>query len=196
MLIRASTLHGIRLGRVTVAFRRWRRPTVRTGGTLLTAAGLLQIRRVVPVDVDDITAADARRAGAVSRDALVAELDARPGGEIYRIEFGRLEADPRVAIRETRLSDAEERARVLARLDRMDAAAPEPWTMQVLAAIAAHPGERAADLCRRVGQAPEVFKPNVRKLKALGLTDSLEVGYRLSPRGRDLLARATRRRKG
>jgi hypothetical protein len=27
------------------------------------------------------------------------------------------------------------------------------------------------------------FKLNVRKLKALGLTESLEVGYRLSPRG-------------
>jgi hypothetical protein len=27
------------------------------------------------------------------------------------------------------------------------------------------------------------FKLNVRKLKALGLTESLEIGYRLSPRG-------------
>jgi hypothetical protein len=30
---------------------------------------------------------------------------------------------------------------------------------------------------------------DVRKLKELGLTESLEVGYRLSPRGRALLAR-------
>jgi len=29
----------------------------------------------------------------------------------------------------------------------------------------------------------------VRKLKELGLTESLEVGYRLSPRGRALLER-------
>jgi hypothetical protein len=28
------------------------------------------------------------------------------------------------------------------------------------------------------------FKTNVRKLKELGLTESLEVGYRLSPRGK------------
>ena len=33
------------------------------------------------------------------------------------------------------------------------------------------------------------FKLNVRKLKALGLTESLEVGYRLSPRGKSLLHR-------
>ncbi|MBV9240422.1 MAG: hypothetical protein JO314_00305, partial [Acidobacteria bacterium] len=32
------------------------------------------------------------------------------------------------------------------------------------------------------------FKPWVRKLKALGLTESLEVGYRLSPRGEVVLA--------
>jgi hypothetical protein len=33
------------------------------------------------------------------------------------------------------------------------------------------------------------FKANVRKLKALGLTESLDIGYRLSPRGEALLAR-------
>ena len=33
------------------------------------------------------------------------------------------------------------------------------------------------------------FKRDVRRLKELGLTESLEVGYRLSPRGRALLAR-------
>lgn len=33
------------------------------------------------------------------------------------------------------------------------------------------------------------IKRDVRKLKALGLTESLEVGYRLSPRGRAYLER-------
>jgi hypothetical protein len=42
---------------------------------------------------------------------------------------------------------------------------------------------RAGDLCRVAGQEILTFKTNVRKLKALGLTESLEVGYRLSPRG-------------
>jgi hypothetical protein len=40
-----------------------------------------------------------------------------------------------------------------------------------------------------VGQEKMVFKLNVRKLKALGLTESLEIGYRLSPRGQILLRR-------
>jgi hypothetical protein len=33
----------------------------------------------------------------------------------------------------------------------------------------------------------KAFKRNVRKLKELGLTESLDIGYRLSPRGRALL---------
>lgn len=50
-----------------------------------------------------------------------------------------------------------------------------------------HPAVRAADLCRLVGQERDRFKPDVRKLKNLGLTISLEIGYRLSPRGETYL---------
>jgi len=52
-----------------------------------------------------------------------------------------------------------------------------------------HPAVLAATLAKRVGQERDFFKQNVRKLKELGLTESLEVGYRLSPRGRAYLAR-------
>ena len=56
-------------------------------------------------------------------------------------------------------------------------------TVRVLELIEAHPALRAANLCKRAGQERLPFKINVRKLRALGLTESLEVGYRLSPRG-------------
>ena len=46
---------------------------------------------------------------------------------------------------------------------------------------------RAGDLASALGYETAWFKTNVRKLKALGLTESLEVGYRLSPRGRAFL---------
>jgi ribosomal protein S19E (S16A) len=39
------------------------------------------------------------------------------------------------------------------------------------------------------GRERHPFKTDVRKLKELGLTESLEVGYRLSPRGQALLER-------
>ena len=42
---------------------------------------------------------------------------------------------------------------------------------------------RAADLAAWFGRETQPFKTDVRKLKNLGLTESLEVGYRLSPRG-------------
>ena len=45
------------------------------------------------------------------------------------------------------------------------------------------------ELAERAGRDTAAFKRDVRALKELGLTESLEVGYRLSPRGTALLAR-------
>lgn len=192
MLLRLDTLDGIARGRISLAFRRWRRPTVRSGGTLLTASGQLRIGTVTVVRLDDITEEDARRAGYESRDALLAELSSPADGRVYRIELGRLEADPRIALRESPL-DSRAAEALRARLARMDRASPVgPWTVKTLRAIRDNPGLRAGDLCREVGQDRARFKPNVRKLKNLGLTISLEVGYRLSPRGAAYLQHASR----
>ena len=189
MILTGKVLEGIRRGAITCAFRRWLRPSVKSGGTLLTATGQLEIRAVVPIHADDISDADARRAGYASRTALIAELHQRGEGALYRIDFGALGADPRVALRARAELTVEERASLLARLKRLDGGAAEgPWTRRTLEAIRDHSGLRAADLCRHVGQERLPFKVNVRKLKALGLTESLEVGYRLSPRGRAVLA--------
>ena len=192
MLLDRDTLDRIARGEVTLAFRRWRRPTVRSGGTLLTGAGQLQIGNVAIVEVGDISPDDAARAGYDSKDELVRELNRRPEGEIYRIELGAILADPRIALREAP-PDAAEIAGLRKRLDRLDAASPDgSWTVKTLAAIRDHPGLRAGDLCHLVGQERIRFKPNVRKLKALGLTISLEVGYRLSSRGEVLLREMSR----
>ena len=42
-------------------------------------------------------------------------------------------------------------------------------------------------LARHAQQDRPAFKINVRKLKEMGLTESLDTGYRLSPRGEALL---------
>jgi hypothetical protein len=55
--------------------------------------------------------------------------------------------------------------------------------MATLAAIADQPGTRAADLAAAFGREMLPFKTDVRKLKNLGLTVSLDKGYRLSARG-------------
>ena len=186
MIIRENILDSIRQGKITVAFRRWRRPSVRTGGSLLTPIGKLDIADVRPIDLEAISADDVHRAGYSSREGLLADLNVRPEGEIYRIEFGQITADPRVTLRESRPA-GEDLIALKDRLRRMDERAAEPWTVRVLELIEAHPALRAADLCKRAGQERLPFKVNVRKLKALGLTQSLEVGYRLSPRGAALL---------
>jgi hypothetical protein len=184
MLFRQKFLDGIRDGTITLAFRRWRRPSVRSGGTLLTAAGQLSITSVDEVALMRISEADARRAGYTSREALLAELRARDEGKVYRIELGALRVDPRVALRQSALLSDAACDEIARRLRRLDEGSPHgPWTRQTLDLIRSRPGVRAGDLCRLVGLDLQPFKLNVRKLKTLGLTESLEVGYRLSPRG-------------
>ncbi|MEP7309230.1 MAG: hypothetical protein ABJA98_27315 [Acidobacteriota bacterium] len=185
MLFRQATLERIRDGAVTLAFRRWQRPTVRAGGTLLTAIGQLTIGQVDLVDVDEITLAQARKAGYTSVDELLADLGERPG-QLYRIELGAVAADPRLALREQAPSPSEAKA-ILDKLERMDGHAPQPWTLATLELLEARPGVRAGDLAAHLGMERLSFKANVRKLKALGLTISLETGYELAPRGRVIL---------
>jgi hypothetical protein len=194
MLLSLETLRGIEAGDVTVAFRRWRRPTVRAGGTLRTRAGLLAIESVEPVEEDSITEADARRAGAKDRADLIKRL--RPEGRLYRIEFRLAGPDPRIALRGRADLDDEDRAAIDARLARFDRASRHgPWTAKVLELIAERPATRAPELAAELGRETAPFKADVRKLKELGLTESLERGYRLSPRGRAYLSPARRRPK-
>ncbi len=193
MLIPHAILERIAAREVTLAFRRWTRPTVKAGGTLRTAVGVLAIEAVDVVSPRAVTERDARAAGAESRAALLASLAGR-AGTVHRIRLRRLGEDPRIALRRTRAT-GEDREALVAALARLDArSARGPWTRTVLRLIADHPAVRAPDLAARLGRATLPFKADVRKLKNLGLTESLEVGYRLSPRGRALLGRERARR--
>lgn len=190
MLLKRAALEAIRDGRVSLVFRKWRRPTVKAGGSLKTAIGVLAIDRVDVVR--QITDADAKRAGFASRAALLRELDQAPGGSIYRIAVRFAGADPRIALRRAKPTADAWRA-LEQTLRRMDALAKSgPWICATLDVIARRPATRAEELARELGLAKDVFKPRVRRLKELGLTESLEVGYRLSPRGEDALKRLRR----
>jgi hypothetical protein len=186
VLFPAGDLAAIRAGAIDLAFRRWKRPAVRPGARLRTAAGVIEILDVARIDLDAITGEEARRAGA-DRDALLARLAAFPTGDLYRLALRYAVEDPRAALREA-VPTGDELAAILARLARVDAASRHgPWTTAVLSLIAANEGVRAAELATRLGRETLAFKADVRKLKELGLTESLEVGYRLSPRGRAVL---------
>lgn len=191
MLIPRPLLERIVAGDVTLQFRRQRRPTVKTGGRLRTALGELAIDAVEPVALSSITAADARAAGAASRAELVDRLRAREG-TVYRIAVRWTGDDPRVALRQAAELDAV--AEIAATLDAIDARSRRgPWTREVLDLIARRPATLAAELATELGRERLPFKADVRRLKELGLTESLEVGYRLSPRGRAFRERDRRR---
>jgi hypothetical protein len=186
MLIRADVLELIRSGEVTLAFRNWRKPTVRAGGTLRTAVGVIAIDSVESISLADITAADARRAGYADLAELTSWLASREGS-VYRITLRFVGEDPRIALRDS-VPDAAEVAEIRAKLQRMDDRSKHgPWTLSVLQLIGAKPGVRAPDLAASFGREVAPFKADVRKLKELGLTESLEVGYRLSARGRAIV---------
>jgi hypothetical protein len=185
MLFRPADLAAIAAGEVTVAFRRWKRPMAKAGGSQHTPAGLVAFDAVERVE--DITPADAVRAGFPDPEAAWAMLRNREG-DLYRVTLRLAGPDPRVALREDAELTAADRAAIAARLARLDRASSHgAWTDATLRAIAEAPGLRAADLAERFGRERLPFKADVRKLKALGLTESLEVGYRLSPRGRAYL---------
>jgi hypothetical protein len=175
----------IAAGTVTATYRRWRRRQVVAGHRYRTPAGRIEVESVTVVEPTAIDDAAAAHAGYPSRDALLADLRGDPGLPLYEVRFGPVAGpDPRAELAaDAQLSDADI-AHIGRRLDRLDRASSHgPWTATTLSLIADQPGVRAGDLAEAVGRERLAFKVDVRKLKNLGLTLSLKVGYRLSPRG-------------
>lgn len=192
MLFERRLREGIADGTISVAFRRWRRPQVVAGRRYRTGLGLVEVSAVDVVTPAEVTDADAHEAGYPDGAALLADLTGPADATLYRLRLRRVdEPDPRAVLAADDRLDDDALAYLTRRLDRLDRASPAgPWTRATLAAIGQRPGVRAADLAASFGRDTLSFKLDVRKLKRLGLTESLPVGYRLSPRGRAYLARA------
>jgi hypothetical protein len=177
-------------GTMTVTFRRWRRCQVVAGRRYRTPGGIIEVDTVSVVDPASIGDYDATASGFATAAEVVAAL--RPGDEpVYRVGFHLAAGpDPRAELAVSDALTADDIADIDRRLARLDrASASGPWTAATLAAIDRHPATRAADLAAAAGRDTPSFKLDVRKLKNLGLTISLERGYCLSPRGRAYLDR-------
>ena len=174
MLFPARFWSGLADGSITIAFRRQKRATVKQGGTLRSPGGVLFIDAVEPIDESEITEADARAAGHPDRADVIAAL--RPEGTLYRFRFHRVGDDPRRELR-----NDEDITGIAAKLARLE------WALPVLRLIRNNEGLVSTELAPQVGMERLPFKQKVRRLKELGLTESLETGYRLSPRGQAFL---------
>ncbi|MBV9447937.1 MAG: hypothetical protein JO345_18800 [Streptosporangiaceae bacterium] len=181
---------GIHSGAIVVAFRRWKRSQVVPGHRYRTGIDMVEVESVDVVEPSSVDAAQAREAGYASVDELLGDLRGDPALPVYRIRLRRIDGpDPRDELaRAARLTEADVAA-ITARLARMDRSSSRgAWTEAVLGLIADRPGTVSTVLAETMGWERQDFKLHVRRLKELGLTISLEVGYRLSPRGESYLS--------
>lgn len=194
MLLFQKRFHeGLVRGEVTLTFRRWASARVKVGGRYRChPIGVLEVDRVDRVRVADVTAEDARRSGFPSLTALLAyvreatDAPLEPGTELFRVELHHGGDGDRVEIALDDALSKEDVAAITARLAKLDASGK--WTRRTLALIERHPRVAASQLAKKLKRETLAFKADVRKLKRLGLTQSFEVGYEISPRGRAYLA--------
>ena len=195
MLIKDEVIEKIKTGEVTVLFRRWSRPGAKAGGTQMTQLGMIGIDTVEVVTEDDITELDAREAGYETKQNLLEKLSYRDD-PIYRMRVHWAGEDPRIALRKDDDLTDDELDDILAKLEKLDTGSKRgPWTQSYLQVIHDMPNTYSGLLAGFLGLGIPQFKPWVRKLKALGLTESLSPGYRLSPRGEKVLATLRHRNK-
>jgi hypothetical protein len=198
MLLFEKAFHaGLVSGAITLTFRRWDKPHVKAGGRYRChPIGVIEVDRVELVKVADVTAKDAKRAGFESREHLVEYMRSKTSGELndktelWRVEMHHAGDGDRVAIAMEAALSADDVDTIRAKLEHLDA--KRAWTAETLAIIDQRPRIAASQLAARLGRETAPFKADVVKLKKLGLTQSFEVGYEISPRGRAYLA-ATRK---
>ena len=187
MLIKNAVLEKIKSGEITLIFRRWKRAGVKAGGTQMTQMGVVGIDSVDVVTERKITETDATAAGYESKKALLADLYDREE-DIYRIGVRWVGEDPRKSLRTNDKLSKAELEEIIAKLRKLDTGSQRGnWTQLYLQMIHDRPNTHAQILAESIGLTIPTFKPWVRKLKALGLTESLRPGYRLSPRGEKVL---------
>jgi hypothetical protein len=176
-------------GEIRCTLRIWQSPRVKVGGRYRLGTGTIVVDRIHETRLDDITSALARRSGFASLADALKTAKHGAGERVFIIDF---HYDADASMRDeptTGVVSAEQLAELAQRLEVMDRRSRiGPWTLATLRAIRARPGVLAAKLARSLGRPRDDFKRDVRKLKNLGLTFSLEVGYRLTPKGEALLA--------
>lgn len=177
MLLKSKVIDQIKAGEISAVFRVWKRPTVKKGGTLTTRKGVMFIDDIRTLAPSEVKPAHLAAAGLDSIDEI---LDSDRKGDLYFIRLHYHGEDPRIALREN--VDRKELDKVCEKLDKMG-----DWAGKYLDMIGEQPNIHAQILADSVGLEKRKFKARVRRLKTLGLTESLRPGYKLSKRGQAVL---------
>ena len=198
LLFKKAFWDGLVSGAITLTFRRWQKPHVRAGGRYRChPIGVLEVSEVRLVPAHGISEDEAQRSGFASREALVLHLaelgDLDDGSLVYRVELRHGGDGDRIEIALHDQLTKADAAAIEGKLAKMDA--KRPWTKATLAIIEKQPRVAATKLAEKLGREKLEFKADVVKLKKLGLTQSFEVGYEISPRGRAYLALTRPRRR-
>ena len=198
MLLFKKRFHqGLVDGSVTLTVRLWDKPHVKTGGRYrVHPIGVVEVDAVERITLGALSEDDAKRAGFVDLAELIEYAKPVAKGPltaqtpIFKVGLHHGGDGDRVQLAlETALDQAAVEA-ICKKLTKLDAKGA--WVKKTLQLISRRPKIAASKLAASMGRETEPFKIDVRKLKKLGLTESYEVGYGLSPRGRAFLAKKPR----
>lgn len=193
MMFKARFHDGIKDGSITLTYRSWKRTQAKVGNAYkIHAIGMIQVDAMDMVKTSAITEADAVKSGFDSVNELLRYVPSNKHvTDLCRVEFHYLGEDKRERLDlNVVLSDAEVRDLIATLAKRDRASRCGPWTQATLSSIKSGPGVSASVLAEKLGRDKASLKVDVRKLKKLGLTQSLEVGYRISPRGQVFIDRS------
>lgn len=184
MLFKKIHLGGIKSGKITLAFRKWKKASVKIGSLLHTSISLVEIRKIEAVNENDITDKETVQAGFTDKKQLLKSFTHNSTGTIFKVSVGYYSADPRIKLREQTELLEQQFEELKKKLERLDNHSKQGhWTEKILLAIKDNPNLHAVGISKLTGFEKEWLKLNIRKLKNLGLTISHNVGYELSPLG-------------
>ena len=147
--------------------------------------GSLEVISIQTCTFDELSIEDAVRSGFADSDELIEILEPASDRLLYRIKFvghrKKLEVNRNAAT-------GRELIKLQSALELRDKNSKVgPWTRDTIIAICKNPGLSSTKLALILGREKAALKQDVRKLKKLGLTISLETGYELSERGKSWL---------
>ncbi|MEO8218217.1 MAG: ASCH domain-containing protein [Acidobacteriota bacterium] len=198
-LFQKRFLAGLVDGTITLTFRSWNKPLVKAGGRYRChPIGVIEVDAIDRVSMADVSDADAREAGFSDRTELEVYLNGRNEdshpSEVFRVRLHYAGDGDRVPEAMSTELSRQSLAEIRKALMAFDERSGAPWTAKTLRIIDGNPRVAASKLAAKLGRETAAFKADVVKLKRLGLTQSFEVGYEISPRGRAYLDSRKRRR--